>query len=276
MYHHLMIKFAVAFAFSITSLMAAEMATVSIFAQPMGKTGHLDGIEVYDVIQKAPLSGLVASDGSYDFQYPVDHVISLLFKRKGYAASQSGVFMGVSREQNTISWQAIPDWLWDSVRYAAERHTSEMMKPGYCQLITTVKAKKTMLNNAQRSGFQVSLVSNDWIKRSKPHGSVFYFGSLANKSPFIPGLDEAKVDGGVVIMNIEPGRVYTITTNKHEVEFSTPYFSCNSIAWNEAAPDETMLISLNTPLYSRPVIPSPVTFQESSSIDTKGEESPDF
>lgn len=253
MHHHLMKKFAVALAFSVSPVIATEVANVAVLAQSLGKTTALEDIHVYDVIRKSPMPELAFDDGRYYFQYPVGEAISLLFRREGYATSQSGVFVvppeGLTGEYDNISWQAIPAWLWDTARYVIERHTSETMKPGYCQLITTITAKNKTLNDKHQGepGARVALTSQSWTERRKPHGAVFYFGALAGKPLPIPGLDETSTDGGVVIMNIEPGHVYNITASKPGLEFTTPYFSCNPAAWADAAPYETMLINLSPP-----------------------------
>ena len=253
MHHHLMKKMAVALTFSASSVMATEMANVAVLAQSLGKTTALENVEVYDAIRQSPMPELAFDDGRYYFQYPVGEAISLLFKREGYAPSQSGVFVippaGLTGEQENISWQAIPDWLWDTAQYVVERHTSEAMKPGYCQLITTVTAKNKTLNDKHQGepGARVSLVSESWTERRKPHGAIFYFGALAGKPLPIPGLDETSTDGGVVIMNIEPGHIYQISASKPGIEFTTPYFSCNPAAWSDAAQGETILINLSPP-----------------------------
>ena len=251
MHHHLMNSFAVALAFSVSSVIATEIASVSVFAQPLGKAEPIEDVEFYDVISKTPMHDLPFIDGLYHFQYPVDQAVSLLFKKEGYATSQSGVFVvppeGFSGEENSITWSAIPDWLWDSTQYAIERHTSEKMKPGYCQLIATVNKRNLAQSEIHQleKGAKVSLVSSDWAERRKPHGAVFYFGTLAGKPQPIPGMDEVGTEGGVVIMNIEPGHVYKITANKPGISFSTPYFACNPSAWAEVAPGEMMLINLS-------------------------------
>ncbi len=248
--HHLMNRFAIVLAFSTSSVFATELADVSILAQSLGKEDVIENVEIFDVIQKRALNDLPMIEGYYRFHYPADQAISLLFKREGFATSQSGVFVMPSDEggmqQSHISWQAIPDWLWESARYVIERHTSEKMKPGYCQLITTVKSRNEGLSQAQHSEFgtKVSLTSDDWRERRKPHGTVFYFGSLEGKPLPIPGMDEVNTEGGVVIMNIEPGHVYKITSSAPGIEFNTPYFACNPSVWAEFAPNETMLINL--------------------------------
>ncbi len=250
MHHHLMNRFAIVLAFSASSVLATELADISILAQSLGKEDVIEGVEIFDVIQKIPLQNLPMAEGYYHFKYPAEQAISLLFKREGFATSQTGVFVmpseGVGAQQSHISWQAIPDWLWDSARYVIERHASEKMKPGYCQLITTVKSSNKGLSHTQQSelGANVSLTSDDWRERRKPHGTVFYFGSLEGKPLPIPGMDEANTEGGVVIMNIEPGHVYKITSSAPGIEFNTPYFACNPSVWAEFAPGETMLINL--------------------------------
>ncbi|GAA4650439.1 hypothetical protein GCM10023116_27220 [Kistimonas scapharcae] len=253
MHHHLMSRLVVALAFSASSVLATDLANVSIIAQPLGKNEALENIEVFDVIQKTAMEDLVFSDGRYHFQYPIDQAVSLLFKREGYVTSQSGVFVvpkdGMSGDLGNIAWQAMPDWLWDSTRYVVERHTSERMKPGYCQLIATVSTHNKSLHEDSEhqgaAGTKVALVSDDWTERRKPHGAVFYFGTLAGKPQPIPGLDETSVEGGVVIMNIEPGHVYKVMANKPGIQFSSQYFACNPSAWTEAAPGETMIINLS-------------------------------
>ena len=250
MHHHLMNRFAIALVFSASSVWATEMANISILAQSLGKEDVIEDVEIFDVIQKTPLHNVPMAEGYYHFQYPVEQAISLLFKREGFATSQSGVFVLPSErdamQQSNIAWQAIPDWLWDSTRYVIERHTSEKMKPGYCQLITAVTSSNNGRSEIQHRhlGTKISLVSDDWRERRKPHGTVFYFGSLEGKPLPIPGLDEANTEGGVVIMNIEPGHVYKITSSVPGIEFNAPYFACNPDVWAEFAPGETMLINL--------------------------------
>jgi len=228
-------------------------ALVSIFPQEIGTFNTPKNIQIYELPTGTLLKDFSYNNRHIHFVNPLKSGHSLIFKAPHYITTQSIILPEDLNDDMdfTISFQAIPVWLWDASKFIIESYTDEKMNPSYCQLITTISAAGKTLDDAPQGekGAVVSLHSTDRTNTyEKPlHGSIFYFADIGTGKPFpIPNLKTTSSDGGVIIMNIHPGH-YKLKATKKGYTFSSSEFECNPNYWKKTAPNEWMIINLSPP-----------------------------
>ncbi|MGB0894699.1 MAG: hypothetical protein ACPGUD_09855 [Parashewanella sp.] len=236
---------------------SGEQAKVDIYAEPAGSYHPLANIIVSDALKKTKIEQLTFDGKYYQLTYPIGQDMSLLFSHRGYKTSQSGLFkiggQSYIGPHHLISWQPINSFLWAMLKKIIELDTLTKMGKDRCQLIATVTAyNMTMDDDPQgEPGATVKLINKSSkaatdANTSNDYDKTYYFGILAGKTLPVPGLTATTADGGIMILNIKPGK-YALVAEKQGVQFSSPTFICDPSQWRALGKDETMLINLSPP-----------------------------
>jgi hypothetical protein len=161
-------------------------------------------------------------------QWPIGKPLTMVIEKPGYRTTQSATVIvppgGLTTPYNNITLQPI-DLL---TFYLFEFAMGKTLNEEDCHVATTITAYHKILGDLPQ-GESHSIAQLSPATNETPHYfGVFTSGPMKDyPNPFVRGLTETSVDGGLVYANLEPRDTpYTISAFKPNISFTQAQFIC--------------------------------------------------
>jgi hypothetical protein len=212
------------------------LSTHTIYAEILAPvTGFARNFTTIDPITDAKITILengkqVTTDKTGHFGpilWPIGKPITMVIEKPGYRTTQSATIIvppeGLTGIYNNISLQPL-DLLTFTLFTGA---MGKKLNEDKCHVATTITAYHKTLGDLPQ-GEELSKVLLIPDTTETPHFGIFTTGPLKDyPNPFVRGLTETSVDGGLVYANLEPrDEPYTITAYKSGLSFTQSQFIC--------------------------------------------------
>lgn len=206
---------------------AETLAPVSGFAREFTTTRMIKNakITILENGQQVKLN----DDGQFGpILWPVGKPITMVIEKPGYRTTQSATMIvpkeGLSTSFSNVSLQPL-----DLLAFALFTGAmGKQLDENKCHVATTITAYHKILGDLPQGEKNATMILSPATEETAFYFGIFTDGPLKNyPNPFIHGLKQTSVDGGMVLANLTPrDEPYTMTAYKPGVMFSQVQFIC--------------------------------------------------
>lgn len=205
-------------------LVPSSSVVVEGHAFSFGLGGMISGALI-TCLEDSTLQLKTNSAGYFSFLAAVNETLTLQLQAPWYTTTQTSTLTvppeGFTGVQNEVTFQVAMTIVFDLL----EAIISVKAEAGMCQFCVTVCAYNMTLHDDPQGEANTTVT----IEPTYPGSTPFYFGVTADNktNPFIRGLNETSLDGGVLFLNVPPSdQTYVIRAHKDGKEFSQTVMKC--------------------------------------------------